>query len=253
MKFRKEDRAGLLITMGVHILMLVVLSLLTVSASERQPMGFLEVEFGPLAEGRPVQQAPVREQPEPEPEEEQPEEVEQTPISPPEDVKPVDLPDAEVDIEDEEVIDSPQSEVIAPQESNTEEEEVDEEPQEKQQVVRPLGSGSLIRDDGADSGDEGSSNEDQASAPYQIEGLNRDAVNTPLPVYVADRDVRATVRIEVDPRGYVVRVVAVVRGGDPEQDRMVLQVVRNWRFNPLPATAPQVNQNGTVTFVFRRR
>ncbi|NBW94954.1 MAG: hypothetical protein EBR20_11505, partial [Bacteroidetes bacterium] len=49
MKLRKEDRTGLLVSISLHVIVLVVLSLVTASAREEQPMGFLEVEFGPLS------------------------------------------------------------------------------------------------------------------------------------------------------------------------------------------------------------
>lgn len=253
MNLRKEDRAGLVISIGLHVLVLVALSLLTVSAREEQPMGFLEVEFGPLSEGRPVQQAPVQDEPEPEPEEEQTEEVETRPVAPPEDVRPVDLPDSELDPPDEEVVDAPEADVIAPEESNTEEERVEEEAQPEQELVQPLGSGSLTPDDGQDTGDEGTSNQEEASAPFRIEGLNRDPVTTPLPMFVSQNsDVRVTVRITVDPLGNVTQALPV-RRGDPAQDREVLRVVRGWRFNPLPSNAPQESQQGLITFVFTRR
>ena len=252
MNLSKEDRTGLAFSAGFHIVVLVLLAWLSVSAAETQPMGFLEVEFGPFSEGRPIRQAPVQEQPEPQPQEEQPQQERRTPVAPPENVKPVELPDADQNNAEEETVDVPKSEVIAPQKSTTKAEKPDEKPQEAKEVVRPLGSGALTKDDGADTGDEGKSNQEKASAPYQIEGLNREAVNTPLPVYVADRDVRMTVRIEVDPRGNVTSVIPV-RRGDPDQDRQVMQVIRQWRFNALPSNAPQVSQSGTVTFVFRRR
>ena len=118
--------------------------------------------------------------------------------------------------------------------------------------VSPLGSGSLNPDDGQDTGDEGSSNQEEASAPFRIEGLNRDPVTTPLPMFVSrNSDVRVTVRITVDPLGNVTQALPV-RRGDPAQDREVLRVVRGWRFNPLPANAPQESQQGLITFVLRR-
>ncbi|MEM1096527.1 MAG: TonB family protein, partial [Bacteroidota bacterium] len=56
--------------------------------------------------------------------------------------------------------------------------------------------------------------------------------------------------IEVNPRGEIVRKIPA-RKGDPALERAVLQVLDRWRFNALPANAPQVNQRGTVTFRFR--
>jgi len=254
MKLRKEDRTGLLVSISLHVIVLVVLSLVTASAREEQPMGFLEVEFGPLSEGRPVQQAPIREEAEPETEQEPLEEVERPPVSPPEEAKPVDLPDSELDIPDEEVVEAPEAEVIAPEERTTEEEEqLEEDEQPEQEVVQPLGSGSLDPDDEMDTGDEGTSNQEKASAPFRIEGLNRDPITTPLPSFLSQNsNVRVTVRITVDPLGNVTQALPV-RRGDPTQDREVLRVVRGWRFNPLPANAPQEPQQGLITFVFTRR
>jgi len=125
---------------------------------------------------------------------------------------------------------------------------VEDEAQPEQEVVQPLGSGLSI----PDTGYEGSSNQEEASAPFRIEGLNRDPVTTPLPMFVSQNsDVRVTVRITVDPLGNVTQALPV-RRGDPTQDREVLRVVRGWRFNPLPANAPQESQQGLITFVLRR-
>jgi len=249
MSFKKEDRIGIGVSIGLHVLVFILLSFLTSAATEDQPMGFMEVEFGPVSEGRPVQQAPERVEPEPEPEVEQ-EEVERPPVAPPEEAKPVELPDSDLDIPDEEVIDVPETEDIAPEESTTEEEIQDEEPQPEQEVVRPLGSGSLTADEGEDSGDDGESTEETASAPYQIEGLNRAPVSTPIPAYSEQVNALIRVRITVDPQGRIIQRIPLIKG-DPNLEREVMNALLRWRFNPLPADAPQENQVGVVSFRFR--
>ncbi len=250
MQLKKEDMTGLGVSVGLHVVVLILLSMLTAAASDKQQMGFLEVEFGPVAEGRPVRQAPVLDEPEPEPEEEAREEVEQTPVAPPEEIKPVDLPDTDLQAPAEEVIDAPEAEVIAPQQSNTEEEKIEEEPEPEQEVVKPLGSGALTPDEGSETGEEGESNEDVASAPYQIEGLNRSPVSTPIPQYSSQVNALIRVRITVDPQGRIIQRFPLIKG-DPNLEREVMNALLRWRFNPLPAEAPRENQTGVVSFRFR--
>ncbi len=250
---KKEDWTGVSISLGVHLVLLIMLSLLTAAATDERPMGFLEVEFGDFKEGRPVQRAPERVDPEPD-EVEPDEEVEERPaVAPPDEVKPVELPSENLDIPDEEIIETPEADIIAPEKSVTVEEEVAEEPEPEREVVQPLGSGSLTADDGTDSGDEGEATEEVASAPYRIEGLNRAPTSTPLPIYSdsAPDDVRISIRITVDPQGRIIRRIPLIKG-DPNLEREVMNALLRWRFNALPVDAPQENQLGTVSFRFRR-
>jgi len=224
---KKEDWTGVSISLGVHVVIILLLSFLTVAASEETPIGFMEVEFGPIADGRPVQKAP--ETPEPEPEEfEEIEETEEQPaVAPPEEAKPVELPDQAEEVIDVETIETPETEVIAPEEQKTEEEEEAPDPEPEKEVVKPLGSGALTVDEGDDSGDDGSSSEPEKSAPFQIEGLNRTERTTPLPVMVSERDVTIQVRIFV--------------------------ALSKWSFNALPPNVPQITQEGLVSFRFSRQ
>ncbi|MBT6581511.1 MAG: energy transducer TonB, partial [Bacteroidetes Order II. Incertae sedis bacterium] len=48
---KKEDWTGVSISLGVHVVIILLLSFLTVAASEETPIGFMEVEFGPIADG----------------------------------------------------------------------------------------------------------------------------------------------------------------------------------------------------------
>jgi len=247
---KKDDWTGVSISLGIHVVVLLMLSILTAASSEDQPMGFLEVEFGAFSEGSPVQQAPVREEVETPEVEERPDTEERPPVAPPEDVKPVELPDAELTIPDEEVIDVPQSETIAPEESLVEEEIVAEDPEPEREVVQPLGSGSLSADEGENTNDDGESNEEEASAPYQIEGLNREPFSTPIPAYSAQVNALIRVRITVDPSGRIIQRIPLIKG-DPVLEREVMNALLRWRFNPLPVDAPQENQTGVVSFRFR--
>jgi len=249
---KREDWTGLSISLGIHAVLFLMLSLLTAAANEDQPMGFMEVEFGAFSEGRPVQQAPEREEVETTVEEETPDTEERPPVAPPEDIKPVELPDAELDVPDEEVIEAPEAESIAPEESQIEEEVVAEEPEPEREVVQPLGSGSLTADEGDTSGDDGTSNEEEASAPYQIEGLNRAPISTPIPTYSEQVNALIRVRITVDPQGRIIQRIPLIKG-DPNLEREVMNALLRWRFNPLPVDAPQENQIGVVSFRFRLR
>ena len=91
---KREDWTGVSISLGVHVLIVLLLSLMTTAATDQTPIGFLEVEFGPIMDGRPVQQAPKTEQQVPEKFEEVEETEKQAAVSPPEVVKPVELPNA---------------------------------------------------------------------------------------------------------------------------------------------------------------
>ncbi len=250
---KKEDWTGVSISLGVHLVLLIMLSLLTAAATDERPMGFLEVEFGDFKEGRPVQRAPERVDPEPE-EVEPEEEVEERPaVAPPDEVKPVELPNENLDIPDEEIIETPEADIIAPEKSVTVEDVVAEEPEPEKEIVQPLGSGSLTADDGTDSGDEGEATEEVASAPFRIEGLNRTPTSTSLPFYSesAPDDVRISIRITVNPEGRVTGTILLVKG-DPNLEREVMNALRSWQFNKLPVGVPQEDQRGTVSFRFRR-
>ena len=249
---KREDWTGVSISLGVHVLILLLLSVLTTAATDKTPIGFLEVEFGPIMDGRPVQQAPKTEQQVPEKFEQVEETEKQAAVSPPEVVKPVELPKQEVVVKDETVVETPKADVIAPDKSKTEVKEEAPVPQPEKEIVKPLGSGSLKAAEGKDTGDEGQSSEPQKSAPYQIEGLNRSPLSTPVPAYTVQVDAFIQVRIVVNPQGRIVQRFPI-RKGDPTLERAVMDALDRWQFNPLPADAPQENQTGVISFRFSRR
>jgi len=252
-RLKKDDWASMGGSLVLHLVLLLIMSLMMVAASEESPVGFIEVEFGPFAEGRPVVSAPPQPvDPTPEPVEADPEEEQQPAVAPPEDVRPVDLPDQAEEILDEEVIAQPEAETIAPDESQTEEDIVDEITQPERETIQPLGSGSLTDTQGDQTGDEGQSNEAQRSSPFQIEGLNRAPVSTPLPVYSEQVNALIRVRIVVDPQGRIIQRIPLLKG-NARLEQAVMDALLRWRFNPLPPNAPQENQTGQVTFRFTLR
>ena len=52
------------------------------------------------------------------------------------------------------------------------------------------------------------------------------------------------------PSGTVDRAVPSIRG-DAELERIAIQYLKQWRFEPLPKDQPQVEQSGTVPMKFR--
>jgi len=252
-KPEKNDWVGLGTSLAVHLVLVFLMSLMVVAATDEVPVGFIEVEFGQFSEGRPTVRAPERVVPQPEPPvEAEPEEIEKPAVAPPEEVRPVDLPDVDLDIPDEEIIAAPDAETIQPEEIQAQEEIVDEIPEPETQTIQPLGSGSIDATDGAQLGDEGTSNEPTRASPFQIEGLNRAAINSPLPVNSANVSTIITMQITVNPQGRIIQRVPI-RKGNPQLEQEVMRALLRWRFNPLPPNAPQEAQTGKVTFRFTLR
>lgn len=249
-RFTEADRTGMAVSLVVHAAVLLLLWFMTPAPIEKQPIGFLEVEFGPISEGRPVQQAPERPVPQ-EADDPEPEEVEETPpAAPPEEAKPVDLPEQTDEIASEDVVENVETDVIAPEKATTQEEVVDEDPQPEREIVRPLGSGAIADDSADASGDAGTGSDEQVSAPFQIEGLNRSPVATPLPAYAEQVNALIRVRITVNPQGRIIERIPLIKG-NPTLEQSVMDALLRWQFNPLPPNAPQENQTGVISFRFR--
>ncbi len=250
---KKSDWIGLTVSLLLHLLLFVGFAFMKVEAAEEMPPGFIEVDFGPFQEGRPVQRAPqpqpeaTEQEPEPEPEPQQ--EAPKPP--PPEEARPVDLPDQQQEIIDEEQIQAPESENVSPTtEANEQIQVEDPEPEPEQPAVRPLGGGDPEGTSGDEQGDEGAGQTERRTAPFDIEGLNRVPVSTRLPAYNAQVNAIIRVRITVDPQGRIVQRFPLVKG-NPQLEQAVMTALRGWRFNALPPNAPQENQVGIVTFRFR--
>lgn len=237
---QRSDWIGLGTTVGLHVALIVLFSLMTALRPQPQPLGFVEVEFGEFAEGRPVQAAPepteeaasetAEPQPEPEPPQEEPASEEAT--------EPVELPEQEEEVQDPESVPPPEEETIPP------------EPQPEEQQATQQEENTSTAESGAESGDQGEGATDERTAPYNIEGLDRDPVYAPLPQYAEKVDATIRVRITVSPRGQIVQRIPLLKG-NPELERSVMNALQRWRFNALPANAPQEPQTGVITFRFR--
>lgn len=226
--------------------MLLLLFLSISAAPEPLAAGYIEVEFGDFAEGRPIQRA----EPEPvetETEDVEPAETRQEPEpAPTEDSKPVDLPD--------------QPELDEPEIQSPESDEVDSEPAESRPdpsddavvatAPEAQAEGQEEGTTGNRAGVEGRGADAEKAAPYVLEGIDRIPLRTQLPQYDEKVNAVIQVRITVDPSGRIVRIVPL-RKGNPTLEDAVMHALRQWLFNPLGPGAPRENQTGTITFRFR--
>jgi len=247
---RRSDWISLGVTTALHALLLLLFAVLSAGRPDAPQIGYMEVEFGPFAEGQPVDAA---EEPAPtEPAPESPETEEQPDTEPTEEApeEPVELPESE-DTEDAVPPTEEEPEDASP-ESETESDEGDEASEEAPDPDAE--EGAEVEDETTDEGEsdveDGTSNDEERSAPYDIEGLNRDPQFAPLPVYNEQVNARVRVRITVDPQGNIVRRIPLIKG-DPALDEAVMNALSRWQFNALPEGAPQENQTGIITFTFR--
>ncbi len=262
MHIERDDWYSIGTSLGVHVALIVLFAFLAAGNPPERQLGFIEVELGPYAEGRPVQEAeqespmeaeptPAEEPPEAEPQNPQPEpqpEPQQTVEE--EAARAVDLAEQAEPVEDEEQVETPETETVAPEEQAEAAEEEQPDPEAEASSQEASGGGTEGGETGAASGDEGEGAEEEEAAPFNIEGLNRDRLSGPLPRYTEQVNAVIKVRITVDPQGRVVRRLPLMKG-NPSLERAVMEALTNWRFNALPANAPQENQTGIVTFRFR--
>ena len=246
---KSSDLHGVLASLVAHALLFVFFWFTESKQEVTEQLGYIEVDFGEFSEGRAVQNAPEN-QPLTEQPEIQPEVQEEPQPAEPEEAKPVDLPDAS-QVDTEPPVDVPETDIEAVNPQDPEDEQqVENDPVEEVEPIRPLGSGSTDGRTGAEDGDQGEGNDEQEAAPFQIEGLNRTPLKTPPPAYASQVTADIIVKIWVGPNGRVARQL-VLRKGDPRLEEAVALALRNWRFNPLPPNVPQDLQEGTVTFRFR--
>jgi len=247
---KKNDWYGLSISLAVHLLLIVVFSVMTMAATDPQPIGFIEVDLGTMAEGRSVKRA-VKPTPAKEKQPEKPVEEEKPAPAPPKETRPVDLPDQPNNVVDEEKLPNPEEEAIAPDKKERPDDvKKQEEPEPKPEAIKPLGGGDTEGSGSEGTGAEGEGVDKTKASPFQIEGLNRVPVNTTLPVYAAQVNAIIKVRITVDPQGRVVRRIPLIKG-NPALEQAVMDALQRWRFNALPPNAPQENQTGTISFRFQ--
>lgn len=263
----EEDRFGLMVTAGIHVVLFIIFILYTFSINQTARPSFIEVEFGEFQAGTIAEQAEVKNEevatrPNPsevepeEPEPEKPDPVEKQETTTEETVKPVDAPEQKEEIE-EEPIKTPETDKVDPKEqADTEEkEEVTIPPKTKKAETQKEGaetSGDEKGNTGELNADQGTGNESEKSAPYELkwEGdLERSPMVQPLPENTSDTEATITIRFEVKPNGTIGRIIPLKKM-NPELEREVMRTLRSWRFSKLPSGVPQQSQWGTITFRF---
>lgn len=264
---KEEDQFGMMITGGIHVVLVVFFLLYSFSINQNARPSFIEVEFGEFRTGTLAEQAEVKNEevatsPDPsevepeEPQTEKPTPVEEQESTTKETTKPVDAPDQKEEIE-EEPIKTPETDKVDPKkESDTkEQEEVTIPPKTKKDETQQKGakeSGDEDGNTGELNADAGTGNEAEKSSPYELNwdsDLERDPLQNPLPENIASTNATITIKFEVKPDGTIGRIIPL-RKMNPELEREVMRTLRSWRFTRLPSGAPQQSQMGTITFRF---
>ncbi|MGM0545591.1 MAG: energy transducer TonB family protein [Bacteroidota bacterium] len=266
--FKKEEgRFALAVTGGLHVVLFVIFLLYSFSIESNVRPSFIEVEFGEFRSGTPAEYAEeqaeeVATQPNPsetepdDPEPEEPEPVEEQQETTEEVVKPVDAPE-EVEEVEAEVVETPETDKVDPQEETATEEtnEVTVPPKTEEDETQQEGaetSGDEEGNTGELNADQGTGNDQDKSAPYELnwEGdIERNPTVQPLPDNTTDEEATITIRFEVKPDGSVGRIIPLKKM-NPELEREVMRTLRSWRFSRLPSGVPQESQWGTITFRF---
>ena len=263
-----EDRFGWGITGGLHLILLIFAIIYTVNFDVENRPAYMEVTLGEFRSGTAAQQAeqqqeevatrpnPAEEEPDdPNPEITQPTETPQQPEE--EATKPVDLTDQTEEVIDEEVIETPETDIVDPDTPDDTEEVEETEVPPKTEEDEQIQEG--VTESGDERGLEGDVNVDQGtgttpdrSAPYDLqwEGeLDRSPMVQPLPENSTNIEAVITFRFEVNPDGSLGRVLPLKKM-NPELEREVRRTLRSWRFSRLPSGVPQEPQWGNITFRF---
>ncbi len=247
---KDNDWYGLGTSILLHLLLLLAFGLMTLGIAEPEPIGYIEVDFGPIAEGRPVQRAEETRPETPEPKRPEPEPKVEEKAAPPKEAKPVNLAKQPERIVDQEKVQTPETDKISPVRQENPAVVEKPEPKPEPKPVKPLGGGATDGDTGETQGRPGTGQQEQKTAPFQIEGLNRSTVYAPLPLYAEKVNVDIKVRITVDPQGRITQVFPLLKG-NPSLEKAVQEALQRWRFNALPSNVPQESQTGIITFRFR--
>ena len=93
-------------------------------------------------------------------------------------------------------------------------------------------------------------------APYEIEGeaAKRTVTFKVIPEYPEGLQAQAIVKIRfsVLPNGHVGEMIPVIKS-DARLEKLTLDALRQWRFNPLPENKPQQAETGVITFRYLLR
>lgn len=266
LQFNSEDQFALSVTGGVHLVLLLIFIFYTFSIEANVRPSFIEVEFGEFKSGKPADYAKekaeeVATQPDPsetepeEPEPEKPDPVEEKKATTDKTTKQVDLADQKKEVKEEEVK-TPETDKVDPKKENSSEEQekvfVPKADKDETQKKGAEDSGDKKGSTGAKDADQGTGNEKDKSAPYELkwEGdIERSPTVRPMPSNTTDEEATITIRFEVKPNGTVGRIVPLKKM-NPELEDEVMSTLRDWRFSRLPSGIPQQSQWGTITFRF---
>ena len=263
----KEDRFALMVTGATHVVLVILFLLYTFTIQTKARPSFIEVEFGKLKSGKPAEFAEQKEQEvatrpdpsevEPEnPDPKTPDKVKEQQETTNETAKPVDMADQKEEVK-EEAVKTPETDKVDPTKETSEEKqkEVTVPPKTEKDEVQKEGaetSGDQKGTTGDINADQGSGNEQDKSAPYELkwEGdIERSPMVQPLPSNTTDSEATITIRFEVKPNGTLGRIIPLKKM-NPELEREVMKTLRSWRFSRLPSGVPQQSQWGTITFRF---
>ncbi|MEX0685413.1 MAG: energy transducer TonB [Balneolales bacterium] len=265
----KEDRFGLTVTLVAHLIVFLIALFIYTQPPAQDRNAYIDITLGEFSDGTMAEFSREREpevatSPEPvevETEEHTPEQTEVTEEIQPEAEEPtkdVDLADQEEEVVTEEVIETPETDIIEPEEAVEEEEEQEEEMSEQPKLEDEIvsegerESGDIRGIRGRANADQGTSTDNDRASPFDLEwegDINRSPVMQPMPSYTVDVEAVITIRFQVNPDGTVGRLQPIMRM-NPELEREVFNTIRRWRFSRLPAGVPQEPQWGTVTFRF---
>ena len=105
---------------------------------------------------------------------------------------------------------------------------------------------------GPESSEAGEGTSPARSFSIEWTGGDREKLRGDLPSYPQGLNKSAIIGIRffVLPDGTVGRMIPLQKGV-AALESLTLQALKNWRFNPLPSNAPQIQQQGIVNFIFR--
>lgn len=242
---QSNDIKGLGVSVGVHLLLALVLSIIIGSAPpDEPPVRLVELEMGPITAPRSAAR-PSAQAPRPNPQPPQPEPTPDRPRPTPPTATPVQAPRVQTPPATERPIPQPRQEPEASPRPPA--------PPQPDPAPPQTSGGTPTGSTGQTSNPEsntGSGN--TGTSGLSIEGLGSRGATCPRPSYPG---VNGTVAYAVTfgPDGRYVASRPVRRGGDARIDQAVRSVIAGCRAEGLPGAADQVNQEGRVTFVFRGR
>lgn len=89
--------------------------------------------------------------------------------------------------------------------------------------------------------------------PYEIswEGVVREVLNGPLPIYPEGLDKEASIKIKITvlPDGTIGNLIPIQKA-DATLESVTMKTLKLWKLSPLKPTDPQLNQTAVITFRF---